>query len=161
MITRCRNLFASIGPLRISFRLAFLLTATFSLAGCEVESMWIVPYPPGERPSPLWSSDPRTQGWKDVEVEYSLLGEGIVDADVHSTDRRHHFTARGNYWNEDLGQESQKGWKNQRFILTVEFNGKQEHYRFEYRPNVYRGIIIVIPSGSTANTLNSNNTSSK
>jgi hypothetical protein len=120
--------------------LVFLSTSTGCAHLFEVESMWDVPYPPGERPSPLWTSDPRTSGWKGVEVTYYLLGNENVDAEVRPADQRSQFTVRGKYWCENEKHEKCDAYPDGVF-LVVDFDGKKERYRFGTAPD--RAIITV------------------
>jgi hypothetical protein len=110
--------------------------------------MWEVPYPPGERPSILWTGDPRTQGWHGVHVTYFLLGSGGVDADVRSTDQRRQFAARGECWYENDKHEKCDVYADGRF-LVVKFGEKTERYRFEHRAGIGRGIITVVEPTSS------------
>ena len=126
--------------LKTSVRVGLAL-GLLAAAGCA-ESMWIVPFPAGERPSRLWSADARTQRWNAVQVEYSILGRGEIDAEVRSADHCHHFTVRGEYWYETENGERSDAYA-QRDFLVVKFDGKQERYRFEHRPGIDRGILTV------------------
>src|SRR5690242_4758737 len=85
--------------------------AALGSAGCNIESIWNVPCSASERPSTLWATDPRTQGWNGVEVEYWVLTDGGVDATVRSSDRRHQFKARGECWYENGRGERAKSYR--------------------------------------------------
>jgi hypothetical protein len=113
----------------------------------EVESEWEVPFPPSERPSLLWTTDSRTQGWNGVHVTYFLLGNGRVDADVDSTDHRHKFTVRGECWYENDKQKRCDAYPDGRF-LVVRFGDKRERYLFEHRDGIEQGLITVVEPNS-------------
>ena len=116
-------------------------------AGCA-ESFWKVPYPPGERPSILWSRDSRTTGWDGVDVEYALCGAGDVDATVRSGDGWHQFSEHGRYWYENEHGDRPESYKEQAY-LVVRFDGREERYRFVHHPGVDRGCIsVVAPDGN-------------
>lgn len=118
------------------------------MAGCA-ESHWKVPYPPGEQASMLWSRDARTKGWNGVEVEYALLGAGGVDAIVRSPDGRQHLTEHGRCWYEDPRGNHFKSYRDG-LLWVVEFNGREEHYRFVHYPRVDRGCISVVEQSTTS-----------
>jgi len=122
-------------------RCVFVIIAA-SATGC-VESYWKIPYPPGARPSKLWTADPRTAGWNGVEVEYALLTHGGVEADVRSADGRHEFKQRGESWYEDDHGKPPRTYEEQK-ILVVRFDGREERYRFVHRRDVDRGCIELI-----------------
>ena len=122
-----------------------------AIAGCahsifEVESMWEVPYPPGERPSSLWIADARTQGWIGVHVTYYILGRGDVDADVSSHDQHQHFTARGEYWYENEKHEKCDACDSE--FLVVKFGQQKERYQFGYRPGDRAIITLAEPDAA-------------
>src|SRR5579859_5447915 len=136
----------SIGPVRVLHLgsiLVFFVTAALDTMGCNVESIWKVPTFPSERPSRLWSTDPRTSGWKGVEVEYALLADGGVDATVRSTDGRHQLKERGTYWYENEQGGKPESYKDQAY-LVVEFDGRQEKYRFAHPPGSAWGHLVLV-----------------
>jgi len=133
-------------PVKVFVRYGFQLLSLLLLGGCA-ESMWIVPYPPGERPSRLWTDDFRTRGWNGVQVEYFLFGNDEVEAEVRSTDHKHKFTVRGTCWTENDKGEKCDAYPDGHF-LAVKFGAKVERYRFERRPGIDRGIITVVPTTS-------------
>jgi hypothetical protein len=118
-----------------------------TVGGCahvfDLESIWEVPFPAGERPSLLWTADPRTQGWNGVHVTYFILEYGRVDADVESLDHRHKFTVHGEDWCENAQQIRCDAYPDGRF-LVVQFGDKTERYLFEHRDGIDRNLITVV-----------------
>ena len=131
------------------FHLASVLlfvVAGLGTSGCNIESIWKVPTFPGERASGLWSSDPRTTGWNGVAVEYALLTNGGVDATISSGDGKHQFKKNGKFWHEDERGERFASYEAGR-LLVVEFDGRQERYRFANPPGAAWGhLVLVEPS---------------
>jgi hypothetical protein len=132
--------------------LQLVLLTALAIGGCA-ESYWKVPYPPCERVSILWSRDARTKGWNGVEVEYALLGAGGVNAIVRSPDGHQQFTAHGRCWYEDARGNHFKSYRDG-LLWVVEFNGREEHYRFVHHPRVDRGCISVVEQCTTSATEN-------
>jgi hypothetical protein len=123
---------------------ALSLPLLVSLLGGCAESNFIIPYPPGEEPSRLWSNDPRTRGWDGVIVEYALYGDGSVGADVHSAEGRHHFKETGRSWYENQrGERFDSAGDDRLFVAS--FHGQEERYRCGKRMDVDRGVMTVYP----------------
>jgi hypothetical protein len=114
---------------RVLLSMIMLLLLVTGVGGCA-ESSWVIPYPPGEKPSKLWTEDPRTRGWGGVVVYYNLYGDGSIEAKVRSTDGRHGFNAWGDFWNETKNGErsAQYMGENVTPVTAVRFGEREERY---------------------------------
>jgi hypothetical protein len=76
-------------------------------------------------------------------VEYALLTHGGVDATVTSGDGKHRLKEHGNFWHEnDLGERFASYEAGR--LLVVEFDGRQERYRFASPPGAAWGHLVLV-----------------
>lgn len=120
-----------------------ILLAAVLTSGCA-ESYWQIPCKSGEPQSKMWSSDPRTKSWPDVVVTYALMGNGTVDADVHSSDGRQRFHQQGVISYEDADGRPPKDYYSRQFMV-MNFGGQIERYVFSSEQGVNSGCITLAP----------------
>lgn len=136
---------------RTALPLIFLVLY-LGISGCAV-SGWVIPLMPDDRPSRIWSDDPRTSGWNGVIAEYSLMGDDrSVHAVVRSSDGQHRFKAKGRWWYENERGE-RITFASEDDILTVCFGEREERYLGGNYTSMYgRQLILVGPGASTQST---------